>query len=1054
MVGSMTKIRVALIDTADSHWLPSPREPSGYELFARVPPLPNGAVIPPSAVATPSGAVVAASAATPAAAAAPESAVKSEAAAGGAAASSSSAADPSVDDTAMAEAPAEEGGGVSGKKGDGLGKDGIPEQSPTRSSSRSAAHAARESLAALANPAEAAAKAAEKAAAEAAKSGGNSSDPDARHGSMWIQCSACSKWRRMPTPQQLGSSSSAMSIERWTCSLAEDGKGTGCDAPQERSSHPTIDDRLNLLVDDGDGREKGGRELRPLRPPKSSTRGNNDDDVPRDVFRERMNGKGGKRNRGEDGDTPSGKGPGRPPNSSKPGRISAKEKEKQNYLSNFSNRQSTRIAIHEDGVWRFQPAVGDQYQIEVEPAPTCLTQESCRKRGDVMVWDPDRATAEGINVESYLTSAAKLYSMAMPRGSKGASSSSEGAQAFAAAGISPLKSEIALQMLYSHAFDVLASTHSMATSIGVDKLLEPEAPVAAQTSLVRGKNGLRVALNLTLRHLAHGISEGQPQGSSGPVRSTRSKTVTIEGSSSAGEPWTADEEELLLEGMRRDGKDLATIRKNMLSHRPLPQVVEFFYSKRGQELKFIAMKEREAAERKQQALEEKRQAAAEKARREDMKAERDNDKDSPKKRRKLGEGGPSSSNGPLTGSKPPRPRDSKASKRFGPRVFANVSVRGADAEVRLRLRVKKVDLRRYGEVPGEAEGEDGGTPAASSNRPVKHIAARCRVLGSGKVKLNLTLKTGSNAGRPPRQPRPRRPKVEKPKSDDEEDDDDDGASEMICTWLQCDRCQKWRIVPDNTGGDDNTLWYCEMNPDHRHNRCDVPQQPDDAVVDFTGLLGSSARANRMRDVGEGSSSKDTKHTNGVDGEKEEKERKPTKPPPVPGARARSASGQWQRQLEWEEEGGRSCRGGSCSGGGWRSGRGGRCRTCGGCGRSGVACRSEWSTAAQAEQPRRSACKGAEGRHWAQARPSSCFLRGDRRGACGTDGKARGGGRLCTFTGRPAALCVCCDAARIECGTHAYASRISRTGRLHARSYDEPRRRCRCSRRSRGRRAAC
>ena len=60
-----------------------------------------------------------------------------------------------------------------------------------------------------------------------------------------------------------------------------------------------------------------------------------------------------------------------------------------------------------------------------------------------------------------------------------------------------------------------------------------------------------------------------------------------------------------------------------------------------------------------------------------MKAERDNDKDSPKKRRKLGEGGPSSSNGPLTGSKPPRPRDSKASKRFGPRVFANVSVRGA-----------------------------------------------------------------------------------------------------------------------------------------------------------------------------------------------------------------------------------------------------------------------------------------------------------------------------------------------------------------------------------------
>ena len=101
-----------------------------------------------------------------------------------------------------------------------------------------------------------------------------------------------------------------------------------------------------------------------------------------------------------------------------------------------------------------------------------------------------------------------------------------------------------------------------------------------QASLVRGKNGLRVALNLTLRHLAHGISEGQLQGSSGPVRSTRSKTVTIEGSSSAGEPWTADEEELLLEecgGTARIWRRSA----EYASHRPLPQVVEFFYSKRA-----------------------------------------------------------------------------------------------------------------------------------------------------------------------------------------------------------------------------------------------------------------------------------------------------------------------------------------------------------------------------------------------------------------------------------------------------------------------------------------
>jgi hypothetical protein len=57
---------------------------------------------------------------------------------------------------------------------------------------------------------------------------------------------------------------------------------------------------------------------------------------------------------------------------------------------------------------------------------------------------------------------------------------------------------------------------------------------------------------------------------------------------------------------------------------------------------------------------------------------------------------------------------------------------------------------------------------------------------------------------------------------------------VVSTWLMCDRCQKWRIVPDLPGvvpvGDD-AKWFCEMNPDRRHNECSVPQQPDDAVLD-------------------------------------------------------------------------------------------------------------------------------------------------------------------------------------------------------------------------------
>nr|KAI8758112.1 MORC family CW-type zinc finger protein 3-like [Biomphalaria glabrata] len=47
-------------------------------------------------------------------------------------------------------------------------------------------------------------------------------------------------------------------------------------------------------------------------------------------------------------------------------------------------------------------------------------------------------------------------------------------------------------------------------------------------------------------------------------------------------------------------------------------------------------------------------------------------------------------------------------------------------------------------------------------------------------------------------------------------------------WAQCDQCLKWRRLPD--GIDGKTLpdqWYCRMNPDATHNRCDIPEEPED-----------------------------------------------------------------------------------------------------------------------------------------------------------------------------------------------------------------------------------
>lgn len=64
--------------------------------------------------------------------------------------------------------------------------------------------------------------------------------------------------------------------------------------------------------------------------------------------------------------------------------------------------------------------------------------------------------------------------------------------------------------------------------------------------------------------------------------------------------------------------------------------------------------------------------------------------------------------------------------------------------------------------------------------------------------------------------RPVREKKGKIEEDEAVDDDMDDGNEMICTWLQCDRCGKWRIVPDTLARDDETQrWYCENNVDRR-----------------------------------------------------------------------------------------------------------------------------------------------------------------------------------------------------------------------------------------------
>lgn len=38
-------------------------------------------------------------------------------------------------------------------------------------------------------------------------------------------------------------------------------------------------------------------------------------------------------------------------------------------------------------------------------------------------------------------------------------------------------------------------------------------------------------------------------------------------------------------------------------------------------------------------------------------------------------------------------------------------------------------------------------------------------------------------------------------------------------WVQCDRCEKWRVLPRPTEEELPAKWYCEMNDDVENNSC-------------------------------------------------------------------------------------------------------------------------------------------------------------------------------------------------------------------------------------------
>lgn len=59
------------------------------------------------------------------------------------------------------------------------------------------------------------------------------------------------------------------------------------------------------------------------------------------------------------------------------------------------------------------------------------------------------------------------------------------------------------------------------------------------------------------------------------------------------------------------------------------------------------------------------------------------------------------------------------------------------------------------------------------------------------------------------------------------DEEEETVHEEGGKWVCCDKCDKWRRVPQDYDltefQSSKRKWYCSMNPDKKRNRCQVPE---------------------------------------------------------------------------------------------------------------------------------------------------------------------------------------------------------------------------------------
>jgi hypothetical protein len=90
----------------------------------------------------------------------------------------------------------------------------------------------------------------------------------------------------------------------------------------------------------------------------------------------------------------------------------------------------------------------------------------------------------------------------------------------------------------------------------------------------------------------------------------------------------------------------------------------------------------------------------------------------------------------------------------------------------------------------------------------------------------------------------------------------------LITWVQCERCEKWRVLITQTEEDLPDKWYCEMNDDVENNSCEhaercqkwyenrMPRDSSDGEPGVPGMLSEMYVLRLCYDRFEGSSFND------------------------------------------------------------------------------------------------------------------------------------------------------------------------------------------------------